>query len=260
MSPALGGLVAKGLVSEVEGRYVAVSPDIALEVLLLDQERLLRDARARIDELAADYRNHTGTPTSTLLELVTGTASVQQRIRQVQQAARTELRRLVKAPFGAPPVHRADCRTVYEHAVLDADGNEVADLLTTAEQARVLPSVPIHFYLADDRLALVLLAPDSAVILQPCGLFDAYAELFERLWERALPVHSLPAESADDGIEALVALLLSGLTDQAIARQLGVSARTAQRKIATLMQDLGAHTRFQAGAQAAIRDLGNGSV
>jgi DNA-binding CsgD family transcriptional regulator len=257
MAPALAGLIAKGLVSEVEGRYVAVSPDIALEVLLLDQERLLRDARTRIDELAVDYRNHTGTPTSTLLELVTGTTAVQQRIRQVQQAARTELRRLVKAPFRAPPAHRADCRTVYEHAVLDADGNEVAELLTTAEQARVLPSVPIHLYLADDRLALVLLAADSAVILQPCGLFDAYAELFERLWERALPVHSLPAESTDDGTEALVALLLSGLTDQAIARQLGVSARTAQRKIATLMQDLGAHTRFQAGAQAAIRDLGN---
>ena len=185
---------------------------------LLDQERLLRDARARIDELSADYRNHTGTPTSTLLELVTGTTAVQQRNRQVQQAARIELRRLVKAPFRAPPEHLADCRTVYEHAVLDADGNEVASLLSTAEQARVLPSVPIHFYLADDRLALVLLAPDSAVILQPCGLFDAYAELFERLWECALPVHSLPAESTD-----------------------------AQRKIARLMQDLGAHTRFRAG-------------
>ncbi|TCO34339.1 hypothetical protein EV652_102405 [Kribbella steppae] len=31
-------------------------------------------------------------------------------------------------------------------------------------------------------------------------------------------------------------------------------------KIAALMQELGARTRFQAGAQAAIRDLGNGSM
>jgi DNA-binding NarL/FixJ family response regulator len=91
------------------------------------------------------------------------------------------------------------------------------------------------------------------VILQPCGLFDAYAVLFERLWERAQPVGATDHDT-------LVALLLSGLTDQAIARQLGVSARTAQRKIAALMQELGARTRFQAGAQAAIRDLGNGSV
>ncbi|MFG1817270.1 hypothetical protein ACGFIF_26180 [Kribbella sp. NPDC049174] len=236
----LASLLAKGLISKVDGLYVAVAPDIALEVLLLDQERLLRDARTRIDQLSESYRNHTGAPTATLLELVSGTAAVQQRIVQVQQAARTELRRLVKAPYGAPPPHRADCRTVYESAVLDASGNEAA---------RMLPSVPIHLYLADDRLALVLLAPGSAVILQPCGLFDAYAELFERLWERALPV-----ESTD--YETLVALLLAGLTDQAIARQLGVSARTAQRKIAALMQELGARTRFQAGAQAAIRELG----
>lgn len=87
-------------------------------------------------------------------------------VMQVQQAARTELRRLVKAAYGPPPLHRADCRTVYERAVLDASGNEAA---------RVLPSVPIH-------------------------------------------------------------------------------------KIAALMQELGARTRFQAGAQAAIRDLGNGSM
>lgn len=253
---ALTSLVAKGLVSVVDGLYVAVAPDIALEVLLLEQERLLRDARTHVDELATAYRKHTGTPTSTLVELVSGGLAVRQRIVQVQQAARTELRRLVKAPYGAPPVHRADCRTVYEHAVLDADGNEVADLLATEEQARVLPTLPIHLYLADDRLALVLLADDSAVILQSCGLFDAYAELFEALWERALPVQSPPSESTDDGTEALVALLLSGLTDQAIARQLGVSARTAQRKIAALMQELGARTRFQAGAQAAIRALG----
>lgn len=237
---AVAGLLAKGLVSVVDGCYFAVAPDIALEVLLLDQERLLRDARARIDQLAEEYRHHTGTPTGTVLELVTGPAAVQQRIVQVQQAARTELRRLVKGPYGAPPPHRADCRTVYDSAVLDASGNEAA---------RVLPSVPLQLYLADDRLALVLLSADSAVILQPCGLFDAYAELFERLWERALPV-----ESSDH--ETLVALLLAGLTDQAIARQLGVSARTAQRKIAALMQELGARTRFQAGAQAAIRELG----
>ena len=242
----LESLLAKGLISKVDGLYVAVAPDIALEVLLLDQERLLRDARTRIDHLAEDYRNHTGAPTATLLELVSGTTAVNQRIMQVQQAARTELRRLVKAPYGFPPLHRAGCRTVYERAVLDASGNEAA---------RVLPSVPIHLYLADDRLALVLLAPDSAVILQPCGLFDAYAVLFERLWERALPVHSPPTDT-----DALVALLLSGLTDQAIARQLGVSPRTAQRKIAALMQELGARTRFQAGAQAAIRDLGHGSM
>ncbi|MFF4189615.1 IS5 family transposase [Nonomuraea sp. NPDC001831] len=49
----------------------------------------------------------------------------------------------------------------------------------------------------------------------------------------------------------LIALLLTGLTDEAIARQLGIGYRTAQRRIDELMARLGAHTRFQAGVQAA---------
>ncbi|GAA2825395.1 hypothetical protein [Kribbella solani] len=236
----LNSLVSKGLVSRVDDHYVAVAPDIALEVLLLEQERRLRDARVHIDDLSSAYRTHTGTPTATMVELVTGAGAVQQRIEQVQLAARTEVRRLVKTPYRAPASLLPECRTVYEHGVLDAQDNETA---------RVLPALPINLYVADDRLALVLLNDRSAVLVQPCGLFDAYVELFEALWERALPVKA-------DGAETLVALLLAGLTDEALARQLGVSSRTAQRKIAALMQELGARTRFQAGAQTAMRDLG----
>ncbi len=63
----------------------------------------------------------------------------------------------------------------------------------------------------------------------------------------------MPGEQAETRL--LTSLLLSGLSDQAIARELGVSPRTAQRKLAAMLQDLGAHTRFQAGVQAAMRDL-----
>ncbi|MER5700912.1 helix-turn-helix domain-containing protein [Micromonospora sp. NPDC002296] len=57
--------------------------------------------------------------------------------------------------------------------------------------------------------------------------------------------------------ERLIALLLSGITDEAIARHLGISYRTAQRHIAALMAGLGADTRFQAGVQAAFREHRN---
>jgi DNA-binding NarL/FixJ family response regulator len=59
--------------------------------------------------------------------------------------------------------------------------------------------------------------------------------------------------------QRLIALLLSGLTDQAVARQLGIGYRTAQRRIAALMAELGASTRFQAGVQAALRARDSGS-
>ena len=55
-------------------------------------------------------------------------------------------------------------------------------------------------------------------------------------------------------------MLASGLKDEAIARYLGVSLRTVRRRVATLMEDLGAHTRFQLGSAGRARaDLLRGS-
>ncbi|MGW3248842.1 helix-turn-helix domain-containing protein [Streptomyces sp. NPDC001070] len=45
-------------------------------------------------------------------------------------------------------------------------------------------------------------------------------------------------------------LLADGLTDEAIAKRLGVSPRTARRIATDLMERLNARSRFQAGARA----------
>lgn len=47
--------------------------------------------------------------------------------------------------------------------------------------------------------------------------------------------------------------LHAGLTDETIARQLGLGERTLRRRITGLTTRLGATSRFQAGAQAARR-------
>ncbi len=89
-------------------------------------------------------------------------------------------------------------------------------------------------------------------------LVAALGEMFELLWRVATPLvvgspaptQGAPTDAPDN--EALVALLAAGLKDEAIARHLGVSLRTVQRRISTVMQGLGARTRFQAGV--ALRD------
>jgi DNA-binding NarL/FixJ family response regulator len=48
-------------------------------------------------------------------------------------------------------------------------------------------------------------------------------------------------------------MLAAGLKDDAVARQLGVSKRTLDRRVQELMRNLGAWTRFQAGWLAALR-------
>jgi DNA-binding NarL/FixJ family response regulator len=48
-------------------------------------------------------------------------------------------------------------------------------------------------------------------------------------------------------------MLQAGYKDQAIARQLGMSARTVTRRIAAIASRLGLDTRFQLGTEAAKR-------
>jgi len=69
-----------------------------------------------------------------------------------------------------------------------------------------------------------------------------------RVAEPVLPA----AASADD---RLLSLLATGLKDEAIARQLGVSLRTVHRRTSGLSESLGARTRFQAGVLAERRGL-----
>ena len=51
----------------------------------------------------------------------------------------------------------------------------------------------------------------------------------------------------------LLTLMAGGAVDGQVARSLGVSVRTVRRRISALLVELGAHSRFQAGAEAVRR-------
>ncbi|MFB7837602.1 hypothetical protein [Streptomyces sp. NPDC056056] len=76
--------------------------------------------------------------------------------------------------------------------------------------------------------------------------------LFEALWEGAVPVGEARSDLVAEERE-LLDLLVSGLKDESIARRLGVHVHTVRRRIGRMLGELGADTRFQAGARAAIR-------
>jgi DNA-binding NarL/FixJ family response regulator len=74
----------------------------------------------------------------------------------------------------------------------------------------------------------------------------------------AVAAHESGADEAasdlpTDDERALIAMLASGLKDEAIARQLDVHVATVRRRITALVERLDATTRFQAGLQAARR-------
>jgi DNA-binding NarL/FixJ family response regulator len=79
--------------------------------------------------------------------------------------------------------------------------------------------------------------------------------LFELFWERGMPAAGEPAGAGNawrpsEADRTLLLLLTAGATDEAIARRLGVSLRTARRRLAELMHTAGVQTRFQLGMVA----------
>ena len=61
-----------------------------------------------------------------------------------------------------------------------------------------------------------------------------------------------PAEGAGDQ-RLLLGQLAGGAKDEQIARALGLSVRTVRRRVAELLVELGAESRFQAGVEAVRR-------
>ena len=146
-------------------------------------------------------------------------------------------------------------RTVYDDSVLDnpAVTNELADWAAAGERQRILAGVPNEFVIYGDVAVVgpeVWGDPESQyVVVRDRMLVHAFIEVFDRMWAMASPV---PTRRTSDVAEDdhLLSLLSRGFKDEAIARYLGWSLRTVRRRVARLMEELGAKTRFQLGAEA----------
>jgi DNA-binding NarL/FixJ family response regulator len=99
----------------------------------------------------------------------------------------------------------------------------------------------------------------ASMLVQSSGLLDALVALFEAIWDQAYPLLSnisgdgvLERRAELDELDShILALLLTGMTDEAVAGQLGTSRRTVQRRIHQLMVKAGADTRIELGWYAA---------
>ena len=279
---ALSTLVESGLaLRSGDEEYVAAPPAVALGALITERRDGLRLAEQALATLAEEHRAAiAGRSINQLIEVVTGVDAIRHRYQQVQQAASTELRMFVTAPFVAVPPGQntaepaaADrgvrIRALLEQAVLAEPSatDEVVDSLQRGLELRVVERLPLKLVLADADLALVPLevAPTGepgAVLLQRSGLVAALDALFENLWRQAYP---LELATLEGGIEVeggdvevptsldrqILSLLLAGLSDQAVAAQLDLSLRTVQRRLRWLQDLAGVNTRMQLGWYAA---------
>lgn len=279
LQTVLDGLEKLGLIRRSRLKvptYAAVTPDLAIDILLLDSEQQLHRARQYADQLAGVYREQVArTGPGSIIEVVTGNRPIRQRLLQIKRSARTEICSLggfldfgdsegADLPSLASELAH---RSIYDGAFVEQPEalGDLERLIHSGWHVRVLPKLPLKLTLYDARLAVLPLrrepgATPAIIIVHPSTLLEALGNLFEELWHRALPLDlAVPGTRSSEGRPSVddrrvTALLLSGLTDEAIARQLGVSYRTAQRRIASLIERLGVHTRFQAGVRAALRN------
>lgn len=281
-------LTARGmLVPDVEGdSWQVVPPREAIARHVERGERRLALSRATASEIDLLWRSALGdgrAPEPRGMDLLGEVQDIVDRIRGLHRVAAQRLwwaldgstasRAVLGDAADDPDVLRVrpgvDVRLVLDTGLLE---DPAAMLHLERSQAaghavRVGNGVPLSLLLCDSRSALLDLSRhdalgDGSLEARRPGPLSAAASLLEGIWQLSTPlVPTMQAASRPGGSRAplddrdlrMLTLLTGGASDQLIARQVGVSVRTVERRVRYLMEHLGAATRFQAGVQAVRR-------
>lgn len=169
-----------------------------------------------------------------------------------------------------------ESRAVYEQGLLRSDAvrHAIVDRARLGEQARVVSRLPVSLTVADREIAVVGYPATRrdefhSLLVRPSGLLDLLLQTFDIFWGLGVALPDT-APGADEVVaggragtamtleredHALLRHLVLGVTDQAIAREMGISTRTVTRRVSRLQERLGVSTRFQLGVRAVERGL-----
>ncbi|WP_063782289.1 hypothetical protein [Streptomyces vietnamensis] len=274
VATALRRLEEQGLaVRPRPGHWIPAPPGAALGALLTRQRRVLDDAERTAALLADAYRSEVAeSAVHDLVEVVTGASAVSHRFLQLQMGAVEELCVLVTgtpvavAPLENPVEDAAVARGVAYRVVLEREAlalpgqrSELAVGLGRRQEVRLVDVVPTKLVVADRTLAMVPLSghgsEPEALVVHASGILDLLMGLFERVWRKALPLRLGSGgeliENEPAGPDAtdlrILALLLLGMTDASIAKQLRMGLRTVKRRVKGMMDLAGGTTRIQLG-------------
>lgn len=257
--------------------FSAAPPAVALGALLRQRRDDLGSAEQDVTALIEEHRVASiDRKPSDAVEVITDISAVRHRFAQIQEAARHEVLSMVTPNLTVVP-HRDNVaevaglhRGVRYRVILDRAAlvqpemmQDVISSIAAGQEIRVIDKVPTKLFIVDGELAMLPLHrrvnTAASMLVQSCGLLDALIALFEALWDQAYPL--LPNATGDGLVETrrdldeidtqILALLLTGMTDAAVAGQLGTSRRTVQRRIHELMVKAGAETRIELGWYAA---------
>lgn len=121
-------------------------------------------------------------------------------------------------------------------------------------QVRITRAVPHRLVLVDRTLAIVPARADDpaagALFVSQPVVVASFVGQFGQLWKAGQRVGRDDRDLNVTLIHDTVSMLRSGVTDEVAAKQLNVSVRTLRRRVASVMEMLGATSRFEAGVKA----------
>lgn len=279
---------AKGLAThspERPRRYIPAAPDMAIQSLILKRQDDLQRARAAALELQEQVASRHHAAPEHIVELIASSEAERLVYEQMHLGAQHEIITLMRPPMRISSLHApydhalqedAHARGVRFRTIVDAeflatDGavGLLRSEIAVGTVARAVTHLPFKMVLADRRIAIIPLNLDepssNVLLLRSSALLDALYALFEILWAQgaAMDLADETGPTARMGVAArapgsesdLIPLMAAGMNDKAIAHELGISARTLERRVVALMKTLGARSRFQAGWLAATRDV-----
>ncbi|WP_157251737.1 hypothetical protein [Nonomuraea typhae] len=283
MREAVDQLVDSRLLRPGDGRgrrFLPVDPEVAAATLVSFVEReiyqrreLIDQIKERIDVFRQDYAGHGDGPApGGSIDYLVGGMEVRGFLKMAGDACRDEV--LVLQSSGIDGDELAEVylallgrgisvRIICQH-------RNRADLATRMKMKRLTEAgatvytvshIPRSAIVFDRTLVVLFGVSDgetNVARVQNQGVAQFFLDLFNHLWESATPLEGIEAgyaDVADDLQQSIAALMAKGYTDEVVARKLGMSVRSCRRHIATLMRDLDATSRFQAGVQAAKKFL-----
>lgn len=149
-------------------------------------------------------------------------------------------------------------RAIYPVRALTEAPDTLALRASAGEEIRLVPALPTRMFIIGTT-HVILPEPLGYVdeprsLVRQRGWVEAMILWFEAVWDKASPYSPASGRSSAGDLRTfLLQQLSAGAQDEQIARRLGVSLRTVRRRVADLMAELGADSRFQAGVEAAKR-------
>lgn len=285
-------LAHRGLVEiRLDGTLETHPPEQTLGAFTAEIERQLRRIRAAAPQLellhrhARDQEHARGDQLraralSSLAEIRTATSTIvaaaEESILSMRAYGEQSIHLLTSAgvdhdvPVRDAAGQRLRSLAVYDRRLLEVDG--VLDVLrrrqAAGEHVRVGQDIPLSVLVVDGMAAVIDLTnvdPDGAgsSSVRHSPLIAGMSALVEGFHRRGLPLP--PAEGSPELTSlagslserdlTILTLLATGSSDASVARQLGVSVRTVERRVRELMDRVGATCRMQLGIEAVRRGL-----